>query len=191
VLNLGNERSLVELGTFPEIAYARDLQAPLEWDMGWTLPKSLAVEGPSRRKGALFSAEALGFSGSIAWWDNVEGLGRAVVNRMAYRFAGSEFGMQPVAAGKSEYDLVENRPDFKFRRTPDRPWKLPPPAKCYGFPDQVRACFQNAGFLSDFELQFEELFGQMYYLGPLCGFRANPATGSTGNLPPIPREGCH
>jgi hypothetical protein len=39
--------------------------------------------------------------------------------------------------------------------------------KCYGFPDQVRAYYQNAGFLSDFELAFEELFARMYYLGPL------------------------
>jgi predicted ATPase len=31
----------------------------------------------------------------------------------------------------------------------------------------VRGYYQNAGFLSDFELQFEELFSRMYYLGPL------------------------
>jgi predicted ATPase len=44
---------------------------------------------------------------------------------------------------------------------------LPPPAKCYGFPDQVRAYYQNASFLSDLELQFEEEFARVFYLGPL------------------------
>ena len=39
--------------------------------------------------------------------------------------------------------------------------------KCYGFPDQVKAYYQNAGFLSDFELAFERLFSRTYYLGPL------------------------
>jgi predicted ATPase len=31
----------------------------------------------------------------------------------------------------------------------------------------VRAYFQNAAFLSDFELQFEDLFARLFYLGPL------------------------
>src|SRR6185295_7433721 len=63
-----------------------------------------------------------------------------------------------------EYDLDSR---FKFKRNRGRPWKLPPPAKFYGFPDQVRALYQNAGFLSDFELQFEQLFARTFYLGPL------------------------
>ena len=44
---------------------------------------------------------------------------------------------------------------------------MPAPVKCYGFPDQVKAYYQNAGFLADFELAFEELFSRIYYLGPL------------------------
>jgi predicted ATPase len=39
--------------------------------------------------------------------------------------------------------------------------------KCYGFPDQVKAYFQNAGFLADLQLAFEKMFGRVYYLGPL------------------------
>jgi hypothetical protein len=35
------------------------------------------------------------------------------------------------------------------------------------FPDQVRAYYQNTSFLSDLELQFEELFARLFYLGPL------------------------
>ena len=39
--------------------------------------------------------------------------------------------------------------------------------KCYGFPDQVRAYFTTAGFLSDLELAMEERLRDIYYLGPL------------------------
>jgi predicted ATPase len=56
---------------------------------------------------------------------------------------------------------------FSFARTPGRAWDLPSPIKFYGFPDQVKAYYKNAGFLSDFQLKFEELFSRVYYLGPL------------------------
>jgi predicted ATPase len=39
--------------------------------------------------------------------------------------------------------------------------------KCYGFPDQVKAYFKNAGFLADLQLAFENSFSRLYYLGPL------------------------
>lgn len=167
VLDLGDERNLVELGTFQEILHAHDLARSLEWDLDWTLPAPLKVEDPARRKRVLFSGNELGFSGKVGWRDKGEGLGRTVVKRLAYRFAEKEFGMQPVSEGRLEYELIKPEGPFKFVRSQGRPWKLPPPAKCYGFPDQVRAYYQNAGFLSDLELQFEELFSHVFYLGPL------------------------
>lgn len=167
VLNLGDDRSLVELGTFQEAIFAHDLTAPLSFDLSWTLPSTLLVMDPAQKSGVLFSGDELGFGAEIAWVGNGENLGRAVVNRMTYRFADREFGMQAVHSGKKDYDLVNPDGGFKFLRTTGRPWKLPHPAKCYGFPDQVRAYFQNAGFLSDLELQLEEFFNNVFYLGPL------------------------
>ena len=54
-----------------------------------------------------------------------------------------------------------------FRQVPGRDGILPSPVKCYGFPDQVNAYFQNAGFVSDLELELEERLSMTYYLGPL------------------------
>lgn len=167
VLNLGDERSLVELGTFQEMVYSHDLASPLIWELDWTLPETLRIEDPAQRKGLLFEGDELGFSAEIDWQGNGDGLGRATVRRMTYRFADRAFGMQPVAEGKREYDLVAPHGDFRFVRSPGRPWKLPQPAKFYGFPDQVRAYYQNAGFLSDLELQLEEFCNRVFYLGPL------------------------
>jgi len=39
--------------------------------------------------------------------------------------------------------------------------------KSFGFPNQVFSFFQNAGFLADLQLAFEQQFGRLYYLGPL------------------------
>lgn len=57
--------------------------------------------------------------------------------------------------------------DFIFVRTQGRPWDLPGPVKCYAFPDQARTYFQNAAFLADLELAFEQTMDSVFYLGPL------------------------
>ena len=93
--------------------------------------------------------------------------GRPTVQSMTYRFDGSDFGMLPIAGHAGEYELFTTHKRFAFKRVKGRAWKLPQPAKCYGFPDQVRGYFQNAAFLSDFELAFEQQAACIFYLGPL------------------------
>lgn len=167
VLNLGDDRALVELGTFQDILFGHDLSETLQARLQWSLPERLVVTDPAEPAGELFADRALHFRVAIGSQGNGDGLGRATVSEMAYGFAGAEFGMRPAKGKKQKYELFETAEHFNFVRSVGRPWDLPPPAKCYGFPDQVRAYFQNAGFLSDFELQFEQLFGRLFYLGPL------------------------
>lgn len=167
VLNLGDDRALVDLGTLQDIIYSHDLSVPLRVGLKWTLPQPLEVPDPADPDATLFEDKTLSFRTTITSQGNGDGLGRASVTDMAYGFAGAEFGMRPTKGKKSKFELFETAEDFTFVRTVGRPWDLPAPAKCYGFPDQVRAYFQNAGFLSDFELQFEQMFGRVFYLGPL------------------------
>jgi predicted ATPase len=169
VLNLGDDRSLVDLGTFQDVLFKHDLKDPLQVSLAWTLSRSLEIADPERQSGALFKGHTIDFSTCIEWQANGEpGLGRAVVKEMNYRFTDKTFGMKQTAGKALEYDLFASPPkSFKFIRTQGRPWKLPSPVKCYGFPDQVRAYYQNASFLSDLELRFEELFANIFYLGPL------------------------
>lgn len=166
-LNLGDERGLVELGTFPDILYAHDLNSVLAWEMGWRLPKMLKIENPAHKNDLLFQGDTLGFSAEIAWKGDGDVTGRPVAQKISYDFAGHQFQMQLKQNGKADFELSSQPPDFEFTRTRGRPWGLPAPSKCYGFPDQVRAYYQNAAFLSDFELAFENLFGRTFYLGPL------------------------
>ncbi len=165
-LDLGDERSLVELGTFRDLVFKHDAEASLHCELAWTLSKSIEVSDPARKGKLLFSVDALGFSVDLKSLDEGEG-GRTIVQRMSYSFAGNEFGMAASGDSSTEYDLATLQGKFRFKRTTGRAWKLPPPAKCYGFPDQVRAYFQNAAFLSDLELSFEQLCSNIYYLGPL------------------------
>jgi len=174
VLNLGDERSLVDLGSFQDIVYAHDLEATLKWKIGWKLLEPLKIEDPMQSRSTLFSDDALVFTALIGYRRKRGGLARAFVERMSYQLAGRTFSMQPISASKpAEYGLKAEPEDddFRFIRTRGRVWQLPHPAKCYGFPDQVRAYFQNAGFLSDLEFEFEELCDRIFYLGP---FREYP-----------------
>ncbi|HYF16864.1 MAG TPA: DUF3696 domain-containing protein [Ramlibacter sp.] len=168
VLDLGDARSRVELGTFREILHRHDLGRTLGWMLAWDSASPLAVTDPTRKVAELQSGTRLGLSSDIRWVKNGgSGSGRAAVPRMSYHFEGSAFGMRELEEHPGYYELTAEETKLKFKRAKGRPWNLPPPVKCYGFPDQVRAYFRNAGFLSDFELAFESLMSRVYYLGPL------------------------
>lgn len=166
VLNLGDERSLVELGLFRDVVTSHDSQAVLACGLTWDLPEDLKVLDPEQKGGILFQGSTLKFNAHV----RENGQGRALVNDLEYQLGDGRFGMKWSGKG-SKYALYSKGEDgkgtFKFLRTPGRVWDLPAPVKCYGFPDQVKAYYQNAGFLADFELQFQQLFSRVFYLGPL------------------------
>lgn len=164
VLNLGDDRSLVELGTYKDIVLNHDVKS-IEFSLKWKLKERYKVSDPAKKGEELFSGDELLFHTEI----EENNVGRLIVKKLSYGFDDMQFMMRK-KKDKNEYTLsaeVESNRKFKFIRTPGRVWDLPSPVKCYGFPDQVKAYFQNAGFLSDFELKLEELFSHTYYLGPL------------------------
>lgn len=167
VLNLGDDRSLVELGTFKDIIYNHHKDESLKWKLAWELKENLKIPDPEQRGKILFDGKSLKFKAEI----NENGAGRMAVNKLAYNFSGHDFIMKRKTKEKNQYDLsseaLSSADHFKFKRSMGRAWELPTPVKCYGFPDQVKAYYQNAGFLSDFVLAFEKLFSEVYYLGPL------------------------
>jgi predicted ATPase len=55
-------------------------------------------------------------------------------------------------------------------RKKQRAWPLPSPIKFYGFPDQLNLYYQNAGFLSDLQLELVQMLKRVHYLGPLREF---------------------
>jgi predicted ATPase len=90
---------------------------------------------------------------------------------------------------RDRYELFVDPGALQFKRRRGRPWDLPPPAKCYGFPDQVKAYYQDAWFLSDFELAFEEFFDRVFYLGPLREYPRREYTWAGGQPEDVGRRG--
>lgn len=166
VLHLGDDRSLVELGVFRDVITNHVTEGAMKFGLQWTLPEQLEIADPEQKGSFLFSGKDLGFDGEI----DENGSGKMTVKSLFYEFAGQRFGMKRKAKSQSFSLYPETsakEASFHFKRAPGRPWELPAPIKCYGFPDQVKAYYQNSGFLADFVLRFEELFSRLYYLGPL------------------------
>lgn len=160
VLNLGDERSLIQLGSFRDIIFSHNTEAVLKFDLNWKQEDELKIDDPEHKGKTLFQGDEFSFTTEIEGGSS----GRILINKIAYKFASNNFSMKRKQQ-KNQYVLSAE--PFKLIRNLGRAWDLPAPMKCYGFPDQVKAYFQNAGFLSDFELAFEKLFSRVYYLGPL------------------------
>ena len=169
VLDLGSDKTIIELGTFKDLIFNHNTKEALESEINWQLKEpSLKIYHPAKKDAVLFKGSDLSFKSSISLTEKE----RPCVESFSYTFDSYRFRMTKLNSEKHEYDLsVETitgrEKEFEFRRTPGRAWPLPEPVKFYGFPDQVKAYYQNAGFLSDFPLQLEELFKRVYYLGPL------------------------
>ena len=159
VLHFGDDRSLVDFGTFYDLLYTHKTDLTLQLDLSWKLSKSLSFP-----RTPLFPIDALAFHTEIH-----EESDRILVERFHYTTDSDEFGMKRAIKnkkrGRNQYELIHG--DYQVIRNPGRAWNLPPPVKCYSFPDEASGYYQNLGFLSDFVLAFENLFSQITYLGPL------------------------
>ena len=162
VLHFGDDRSLVNFGTFNDLLYTHKTDLTLQLDLSWKLAKPFSFS-----RGTLFSSPS---SNDLTFHTEVrEENDRILAECFHYKTDRTEFGMkrdiEKKKSGRNQYELIHG--GYQVIRNPGRPWNLPPPVKCYGFPDEVSGYYQNLGFLSDFVLAFENLFSQITYLGPL------------------------
>ena len=164
VLDFGGPGDLVNLGTFTDVVHRHDDDKPIRWILEWTLPKTLKIQDPMRpRSGPLFQAGALRTESEVGLMQ-----ARLRPRRLAYRFDNVDFKLQPQPGSADHFELLADsrEKDFRFVRIQGLAWPLPHPVKTHLFPNQTRSYFQNADFLGDFELQYENLVDSIYYLGP-------------------------
>lgn len=166
VLQTGDERSYVDVGTFYDISYRHIIPNVINFSLAWDLPKTLNILNPEGAEdNILFSINKLEFSSKI----NL-GQDQISVEEFSYKFEYQTESInfeikQKQPSNTPEYTLKAK--GFKPKRVKGRVWPLPEPIKHYGFPDQASGYYQNTGFLSDFSLAYEQAFQQTYYLGPL------------------------
>lgn len=162
-LHLGDEKSLIDLGTFTECLHNHDLTNSLIFELGWKIPgKDLEVSDPLSQK--IFVGDELSLSVTLA----VDAKEQPRVDKLAYQLLHHGAGQLEVEYNRNDKNRLEiTSSEYKFVRNTGRSWPLDEPDKFYRISDQSRARFQNADFLSDFALSTEAALNNVYYLGPL------------------------
>lgn len=163
VLDLGGRASLVDLGTAQDIIHSGSEGDDLQIELSWHHSSPIQVRDLLKQAKKMSSTILSSTSMSVATAINIESR-KLAVQKVTYKLGDSSFSMS-IREDHKGYELTSS--DFEFVRSPGRVWPLPAPARFYGFPDQVRLYYQNAAFLSDLEVAFEDACSQIRYLGPL------------------------
>lgn len=165
VLDLGGGiGSLVDLGAAIDVMHSHDEGLELGLSLSWRDEDPFVIQDPlaQARKIRSILSESKDLSVSTSLTLSRSGF---EVLETSYGVGETTFTMRRHGTKRVDYELSSN--NFDFVRNPGRVWGLPRPARFYGFPDQVRIYFQNASFLSDLELRFEQRLSRIRYLGPL------------------------
>lgn len=163
VLNLGNEDAYVDLGTYQEVIRDHDAANRISLSFTWSLQEPITLRQVGSNQ---LRSDSFGFEVEVGQESSGQRLREIVVHKMTYVIgtdSNRRVGLNRI--GKGDYQLDSTRMSLTRRR--GRPQSLPEPIKCYGFPDAVFNAYQNADFLSDLSLQFDELMSGVSYVGPL------------------------
>jgi len=153
---LRDRATRVNLGRFKDIIHQHQLPGILSFRLDWKVPHPLEIADPQGKpQQILFSIPAVQFATRILGISN-----RISVEKLSYSLRANgnsyKFGMNCIS--EQAYDLIAQ--GYEIQRLPGQNWPLPPPVKSYAFPDRVNAYYQNASFLSQLVLAFEDGCGQ-------------------------------
>jgi len=161
-LHLGDEKSLIDLGTFEDCLHGHHTKNPLEFELKWRPPGGFHTKDPLSR--TTYRGDTLTLLSSL----EADNTSQPQVARIHYAVTEDErcrLGVEFHRSAKGDFSLKSDQ--YKFVKTPGRQWPLDAPEKFYRISDTSRARFQNAGFLADLALATEDLLNHFYYLGPL------------------------
>lgn len=165
-LHFGSPKTPVNLGSFLDVAHGHKSRGTLDISLDWETDDPIEITDPSNDNQIVVESDNLGFQTQIGYKNGTKGAS-TYVKEMTYRVGNIPFGMHQKLRNRSEYELRSRKGSFQFKRVQGWPGVLHGPDKCYGFPDQVRAYYQNAGFVADLELELEICLDRVHYLGPL------------------------
>ncbi|MDX2066515.1 MAG: DUF3696 domain-containing protein [Fimbriimonadaceae bacterium] len=190
LLQLGGPGALVNLGDFASLIYKHEHTRSLSIGLDWQVENPVKLSNILAAKGenSSESSNSLGFETEISSTPSKGNGYRQHVQSLKYRLGESEYSFVR-KSDKDEYELFTSPTAFSLKRVQGRPWPLPAPTKCYGFPDQVRAYYQNAGFLADLELALEQQLKRIFYLGPLRAYPERTYSWAGGQPSDMGRSG--
>jgi predicted ATPase len=161
-LHLGDDRSLVDLGTYAECLHGHDLDREMSFSLRWQEPGGMRVDDPLTEEGT--EGSELGLDVRLG----ANAVGQPEVRALRYRlFDGLNETLSAKLERQANGKLELSATGYKLVRNVGKPWPMDPPEKFYRVGEASLARFQNAGFLADFAWAFESMLSRVYFLGPL------------------------
>ncbi len=161
----GGKNSAVQLGSYQEMVFHRDPTNKIAFEYQWSLPKPLKIKDPV--SGRLFTGDMLDFEAVIGLSESKRYM--LQVEEFKYRLLEGEKQSLSIELCKKpkkrEYAVSAEQYDLVRKKM--RAWALKETVRFYGFPDEAVAYYQNAAFVQELNLEQENLFKSIYYLGPL------------------------
>lgn len=162
-LQLGDSRSLVDLGAFVDCIHDHDISQPLEFSLGWSIPKKIELFDPLKS-----SAKYRGSELKLNVMITASSSGQPEVQKIDYSLLDGDKELLGISYLKADDGSFKLDPrNYSFVRNMGRGWPLDAPEKFYRISERTRARYQNAEFLLDLALAVESFFGSIHHLGPL------------------------
>lgn len=162
-LQLGDSRTLVDLGVYADIVHGHDVESPLAFELDWRPAQPLQVSDPI--SGLEYEGDEISFGVEI----RSDARHQPLVRSFRYGVsAGEELALEVDMRrinGQKKFELTSK--PYQLVRHTGRPWPLPEPQRFYGFPDEATAYYQNTAFTADLVLSLERQLNSLYYVGPL------------------------
>ncbi len=165
----GDQNSYVQLGSLKEMVYQRNLDNKIEFEYQWNLPKETNIKDSISKK--TYNIASIDFSCKIYSDENekisIEKFNYNLFNYNSFDKQEKKIGikMSLDTENKNEYKIKTEK--YKLKRNKGRVWNINSAVRFYGFSDKVVAYYQNADFVQDLNLEHENFFKSINYLGPL------------------------
>ncbi|MES9901770.1 MAG: DUF3696 domain-containing protein [Sedimenticola sp.] len=161
-LHLGDEHTLIDLGTFDDCIYGHDLEQALEFELRWRLPHALTVKNTLNRS-ETFHGDELELSAKLL----ADQASQPQTQEFSYRLIHSKQEKLAVRHARDGKQVILESEQLRLVRATGRKWPMEPPEKFYRFADRTLSRYQNTDFLAEFALETERLLQNIFYLGPL------------------------
>ncbi len=159
----GTKNSAVQLGSYKDMVYNHDNRNNIAFEYQWELKKILDISDPN--SDTQYKGDTVYFQGEIEFNEKKDEI---MTNSFKYQLSANgktSLSVEITKNDKNEYQIDSD--EYSLTRKKQRAWALKSPVRFYGFPDEVVSYYQNADFVQRLNLEHENLFHSIYYLGPL------------------------
>lgn len=177
-LHLGDEQSLIDLGTFTDCIYQHKTDQEMEFQLRWRMPHSLTIKNALNHQESYTANELTLTSRLVA-----DRAMQPLTKSFDYRLGKGDKELLTVVHQRDGSQGKLDCEPLRLIHAQGRKWPLEPPEKFYRFADRTLSRYQNADFLAEFALETERLLERFYYLGPLRSYPKRVYQWS-GNTPP-------